>query len=51
VTEQVILPVEALTPEIQRHVYRLTPVILLCIGHTVKTVQGEVYLSCFVFSV
>lgn len=51
VTEQVILPVEALTPEIQRHVYRLKPVILLCICHSVKRVQGEIYWSCFVFSV
>lgn len=48
---QVILPVEALTPEIQRHIYRLKPVILLCMCHTVKRIQGEIYLSCFVFSV
>jgi hypothetical protein len=51
VTEQVILPVEALTLEIQRHVYRLKSVILLCICHTVKRVQGEIYLSCINFSV
>jgi len=51
VTEQVILPAEALTPEIKRHVHGLKPVILLCICHSVKRIQGEIYLSCFVFNV